>query len=132
MRFWWKNGFRLKVRKMGFNVQPVRSKKRKIYTFFAHPWTERRKKANKRQRDQIEFIFLAFFPFFSQWNKGKDKEGKNLTSPLPQHRRQSSDDFSLGCSLTCSGSFTLIYDFMTHTFILCKFLHLSSFYVIFM
>jgi hypothetical protein len=77
MRFWWKNGFRLKVRKMGFNVQPVSSKKENenLY-FFAQAWNEtekRMKKANKRQRDQIEFIFPSFSPTFLSKQGGRQK-----------------------------------------------------------
>lgn len=83
MRFWWKNGFRLTVRKMGFNVQPVSSKEEKIYTF-SHTHERKKikrrwKKANKRQKDQMEFIFLAFFP----WNKGEDEQSRKTFSPFP-------------------------------------------------
>jgi hypothetical protein len=54
----------LKVRKMGFNVQPVSRNK----TFFrmlnvtkrSRATRDEEKGANKRQRDQMEFIPLAF------------------------------------------------------------------------
>lgn len=86
---------------------------------FAHPRMEqserKKKEANKRQRDQMEFILIAFL----------ETRGRNLH--LCSRQR---DNFSLACSSTCSGS--LISDcslFMTSWVRQRgqKFLHLGSF-----
>lgn len=83
---------------------------------------KKQKKANKRQRDQMEFIFLAFLE-----TRGEDIQ-KQLSS-LPRQR----DNFSLvanACSSTCSGSFISFCSLFMTSWLRQrgqKFLHLGSF-----
>lgn len=140
MRFWWKNGFRLKVRKMGFNVQPV-SREWNIFRRMIRVGWERKRERKKRKK-QINVRGIKWNLYFSRASETRGRSrmihenSKNFISTPPLHPLQP-------CSYHAIEVILFIYDFMTHTFAQCfvkgqevgdrSWLHLGvHFYVIFM
>jgi hypothetical protein len=75
----------LRLEKWDLMCNLLEAKKRRKFILFRTPMEQYGgEKANKRQRDQMEFIFLAF-SHFSLFLKqgGRHEEGKNLSSSPP-------------------------------------------------